>query len=89
MKDPLDTVTHELPIKAKRGRPPTGTAKSAAERKREQRLRDRHAAREVDLTSMTTTALATELAWFASNGHVASAEKYAAELVRRAKEAKA
>lgn len=41
MKDAHDTSTADMhPTPPRRGRPPTGKAKSAAQRKREQRRRD-------------------------------------------------
>lgn len=39
MQDPADTVTADLPLERKRGRPATGKAMTAAERKRAQRAR--------------------------------------------------
>lgn len=43
MKDQHDNRTADMhTTPARRGRPPTGTAKTAAERKREQRRRDSH-----------------------------------------------
>jgi hypothetical protein len=54
MKDLADNKTPELPVISatvtkKRGRPATGTAKSAAQRKASQRLRDRETVLSKDL----------------------------------------
>lgn len=88
MKDPIDTVTHELPLPKKRGRPATGTAKTAAERKRAQRAREamllNQAFGKADgLTEISTAALSDELAQCISRGFTFTAQTILDELTRR------
>lgn len=88
MQDPADTVTADLlvPVEApkrKRGRPATGQAKTAAQRKAEQRARDRQALGD-RLDQASTRGLADELACAVAMGHVLSAKRFADELLRRA-----
>ncbi|GAI68573.1 unnamed protein product [marine sediment metagenome] len=87
MKDPIDTVTHELPLKAKRGRPATGTAKSAAERKAEQRQRAFERFQNGDdLDTFTTAMLCEMLPGMVKEGFPVCVETIAEELTRRATE---
>lgn len=83
----LDTIE---PAK-KRGRPATGQAKSAAERKREQRKRDRHKisgafGNKVDWSTITTSALCDELRNCAEGGFPSLATAIMKELAERAME---
>ena len=81
MKDAHDTSTADmLPTPPRRGRPPTGQAKSAAERKREQRKKDRM--RPVAEWSMETLLRAVATATRA--GDVGTLAAGCAELKRRA-----
>ena len=81
MKDAHDTSTADmLPTPPRRGRPPTGQAKSAAERKREQRKKDRM--RPVAEWSMETLLRAVATATRAGDVGVLAAG--CAELKRRA-----
>lgn len=87
MKDPIDTVTHELPLKAKRGRPPTGTAKSAAERKAEQRQRAiKRFLNGDELDTFTTAMLCEMLPSMVKEGLPVCVETIAEELAKRAAE---
>lgn len=88
MQDPADNVTADLlkPVEApkrKRGRPATGQAKTAAERKAAQRWRDRRALGH-RLDQVSTRGLADELASAAAMGQVSTAKWLADELLRRA-----
>ncbi|MES2092122.1 MAG: hypothetical protein V4532_19390, partial [Pseudomonadota bacterium] len=88
MRDPADTVTAELVLPAKRGRPPTGQAKTAAQRKRDQRFRDRHELSAAfddpaKMVDMPTSSLCDALAVYVSRGHPALAGHIMAELARR------
>ena len=83
----LDTIE---PAK-KRGRPTTGQAKSAAERKREQRKRDRHNisgafGNKVDWSTITTTALCDELRNCTESGFPSLAAAIMKELAERVME---
>lgn len=81
MKDAHDTSTADMhPTPPRRGRLPTGQAKSAAERKREQRKKDR--ARPVEEWSMETLLRAVATATRAGDVGVLAAG--CAELKRRA-----
>ena len=81
MKDSHDTSTEEMyPTQPGRGRPPTGEAKSAAERKRQQRQKDR--TRPVEEWSMETLLQAIAAATRA--GDVGRLAAGCAELKRRA-----
>lgn len=87
MKDPIDTVTNELPLKAKRGRPATGTAKSAAERKAEQRQRAfERFQKGDDLETFTTAMLCEMLPRMVKEGFPVCVETIAEELAKRATE---
>jgi hypothetical protein len=93
VKDPIDTVTAELPLAPRRpGRPSTGAAKSAAERKRDQRKRDRHvfasaaSAGTYDLSSMTVGSLCEGLARYVNFGAAALAASFMQELAKRVNE---
>ena len=89
MKDDTDKVTHELPLPAKRGRPAAnGKPMTAAERKREQRFRDRHATARCNYAEVTTSTLVSELAWMVHRGATSLVEEYTDELMRRARENK-
>lgn len=81
MKDPVDTVTSELPLPRRRGRPATGCAMSAAERKRLQRMRD-ELARNAD--QATISGLCRELSRAVAAGRVQLVKIYTAELLERA-----
>lgn len=84
MKDPIDTVTAELPLPRRRGRPSTGEALTAAQRKRAQRARDRSASRTDDYASCTTERLLRDLGYFVTNGMPYIAKAIASELQARA-----
>lgn len=87
MKDPMDTVTHELPLKAKRGRPATGTAKSAAQRKAEQRQRAfKRFQNGDDLDTFTTAMLCEMLPGMVKEGLHHCVVTIAEELTKRADE---
>lgn len=94
MKDTADKLTAELiePAK-KRGRPATGKAMTAAERKRAQRERDRHAFTAIEGESgkkepqdMSVTALIENLQHAVSKGWAIDARELADELVKRAEQ---
>ena len=81
MKDAHDTSTADMhPTPPRRGRPPTGKAKSAAQRKREQRERDR--TRPVEEWTLETLLQAVATATQA--GDVQKLAAGCAELKRRA-----
>lgn len=81
MKDAHDTSTADMhPTPPRRGRPPTGKAKSAAQRKREQRERDR--TRPVEEWTLETLLQAVATATQA--GDVGRLAAGCAELKRRA-----
>ena len=81
MKDAHDTSTADMhPTPPRRGRPPTGQAKSAAERKRQQREKDR--TRPVEEWTMETLLQAVATATQA--GDVGRLAAGCAELKRRA-----
>ena len=81
MKDAHDTSTADMhPTPPRRGRPPTGQAKSAAERKRQQREKDR--TRPVEEWSMET--LLQAIATATRAGDVGRLAAGCAELKRRA-----
>ena len=84
MKDPIDTVTAELPLARRRGRPSTGEAMTQAQRKRAQRARDRAAAMTDDYTSCTTERLLRELGFCVAHGLCLTAQTVASELQARA-----
>lgn len=87
MKDPIDTVTHELPLKPKRGRPSTGSAKNAAERKAEQRHRAVKSFHDgADLGTFTTAMLCEMLPGMIKEGLPNCVGAIAEELTRRASE---
>ena len=85
MQDPADTVTAELPLARKRGRPSTGDAMTPAQRKRAQRSRDRSASRVDDYASCTTERLLRDLGYAVAHGMMYTAQGIAAELHNRAK----
>lgn len=82
MIDPKDTVTSDLigDLPKRRGRPPTGKAKSGAERMRDMRHRDLHAE---SLSDMTTTGLLEMFAWAVSNRNLHTFDRVSAELRNR------
>lgn len=84
MKDPNDLKTTDMhPTPAKRGRPPSGRAISARERKRAQRARDRAAvlAAAGSGAHVTVTALVEALGRHAWAGDLARVETLCRELV--------
>lgn len=92
MKDAADNKTLEMIGAAKkRGRPATGEAKSAAERKREQRNRERNQLGEalmgdsIFMEKVTTTTLCDELAKAINGGYKQIAKDILDELKKRAK----
>lgn len=84
MKDPIDTVTAELPLSRRRGRPSTGEALTPAQRKRAQRSRDRAASRTDDYTSCTTERLLRDLGYAVVHGMPYIAQAIVSELHARA-----
>lgn len=93
MKDTADKLTADLiePAK-KRGRPATGKALTAAERKRRQRERDRHSFTAIEGENgsqapheMSMSALIENLSYAVSRGWAIDARKLADELVKRAR----
>lgn len=87
MKDPADTVTHELPIKPKRGRPATGSSKNAAERKAAQRKRAVKSFHDgADLGTFTTAMLCEMLPGMIREGLPNCVSVIGDELTRRAAE---
>lgn len=84
LKDHADTLTHELPLPRRRGRPSTGEAMTPAQRKRAQRSRDRAASMADDWTSCTTERLLRELGSCVSYGLCLTAQAVASELQARA-----
>ena len=83
MKDPNDLkITDMHPTPAKRGRPPSGRAISARERKRNQRARDRAAVlAEPGTAHVTVTALVEALGRHAWSGDADRVEALCRELV--------
>lgn len=67
----------------RRGRPATGQAMSAAERKRKQRRRAMSMVFN-DLQKAPLTSILSELSHHVSDGHVAEVQKIATELIKRA-----
>lgn len=90
MKDAANTKTMDMiSTEKKRGRPKTGKAKTAAQRKREQRLRDRHTisnafANGADWSTITTSALCDELRNCTENGYAGLAAHIMEKLAERA-----
>lgn len=84
MKDLTDTVTPELSLPRRRGRPSTGEAMTPAQRKRAQRARDRAASRTDDYTSCTTERLLRDLGYAVAHGLPYIAQAIAVELRARA-----
>lgn len=84
LKDHTDTVTRELPLPRRRGRPSTGEAMTPAQRKRAQRARDRAASMSDDWTSCTTERLLRELGLCVSFGLCLTAQAVVSELLARA-----
>lgn len=92
MKDAADNKTlNTIETAKKRGRPATGQAKSAAERKREQRKRDSHKisgafGNKVDWSTISTSALCDELQKCTEGGFASLAATIMKELAERAME---
>lgn len=82
MIDPSDKATPDLLGGApkRRGRPPTGKAKSGAERMRDMRHRDLRAD---SLSAMTRTGLLEMLAWSVSNDNLGTFDRVSSELRKR------
>lgn len=87
MKDLADTVTHELPLPRRRGRPSTGEAMTPAQRKREQRARDRAASRADDYGNCTTERLLRDLGHAVAHAMPFTVQAIATELQYRAETA--
>lgn len=86
MKDPKDNKTISLiPDPKLRGRPSTGSAMTAAQRKAEQRKRDRQLVTNENLTDATTTALCEQLQHRVSIGDVDLVKGITLELMKRAR----
>ena len=88
MKDPADTVTAEPPLARKRGRPSTGQAKTAAERKRLQRARETEKIKQAfskqdGLKELSNSQLLTELGCCITGGYAALAQSIIDELQSR------
>ena len=87
MQDPADNVTAELPLARKRGRPSTGSAKNAADRKAEQRQRAIKSFYDgADLGTFTTAMLCEMLPGMIKEGLPNCVSVIAEELTRRATE---
>ena len=90
MKDPTDTKTADLPLPKKRGRPSTGAARTAAQRKQAQRERDRAAVLYPDeANSVTVTGLVEAIGRYAGRGNADLVEVLARDLVARIRAAQA
>lgn len=87
MQDPADTVTAELPLARKRGRPSTGDAMTPAQRKRAQRARDRAASRADDYGNCSTERLLRDLGYAAVHAMPFTVQAIARELQYRAETA--
>jgi hypothetical protein len=87
MQDPADTVTAELPLARKRGRPSTGEAMTPAQRKRAQRARDRAASRHDDYGNCSTERLLRDLGYAAVHAMPFTVQAIARELQYRAETA--
>lgn len=90
MRDKKDTQTLELPVvPKKRGRPATGKALTAAQRKQRQRAKDwavtANGIGTMDFKAMTTTGLLEQLASAVATQNHELAKSLAAELVKRSK----
>jgi hypothetical protein len=88
MKDQADTITLDLPLSSKRGRPSTGHALTPAERKRAQRKRDRHVMFEsfgdpARIAEISTSSLCEALAVYVSTGFPRVVAVVMRELARR------
>lgn len=84
MKDQADTLTPELPLARRRGRPSTGEAMTPAQRKRAQRARDRAASMTDDYISCTNERLLRELGFAVTHGLCYLSQAIARELQARA-----
>lgn len=84
MKDQTDTVTQELTLPRRRGRPSTGEAMTPAQRKRAQRARDRAASMTDDYTNCTNERLLRELGFAVTHGLCYFSQAIARELQARA-----
>lgn len=86
MKDPKDSKTIPLiPDPKLRGRPSTGSAMTAAQRKAEQRKRDRQLITNENLIDATITALCEQLQHRVSMGDVDLVKGITLELMKRAR----
>lgn len=88
MKDPTDSKTADMhPVPKRRGRPPTGTAKTPAQRKQIQRERDRTrlagAEAEQDALPVTVTGMVEAIGRAAAAGNADLIEHLARELAKR------
>lgn len=84
MKDAADTRTADLlPTPKKRGRPATGTAMTAAERKRAQREQLPGFSMDVSITGCSDTALFAAMQRARRDRKIVIAEMLAAEYLRR------
>jgi len=84
MKYQADTVTLDLTLPRRRGRPSTGEAMTPAQRKRAQRARDREASSTDDYASCTTERLLRELGFAVAHGLCFIAQAVSSELQARA-----
>lgn len=84
MKDQADTVSLELPLARRRGRPSTGEAMTPAQRKMAQRARDRSAFATGDYSSCSTESLLRELGFCVADGLCYLSQVIARELQVRA-----
>lgn len=84
MKDAAETRTADLlPTPKKRGRPATGTAMTAAERKRAQREHLPGYSMDISMTECSDTALFTAMQRARRDSNIVIGEMLAAEYVRR------
>lgn len=84
-KDKNDNKTIDAFPTKKRGRPATGSAMTAAQRKADQRKRDRQLVTSENLTDATTTALCEQLQHRVSIGDVDLVKGITLELMKRAR----
>lgn len=84
-KDKNDNKTIDPFLVKKRGRPPTGSSMTAAQRKAEQRKRDRQLVTNENLTDATITALCEQLQHRVSMGDVDLVKGITLELMKRAR----
>jgi len=85
-KDKNDNKTIDAFPAKKRGRPATGSAMTAADRKRQQRLRDANIfSGELDIKDVTVTALIENMSSAVSSGNSGALSMIYKELARRTK----